>query len=175
MLPDLPDACDVAVVGAGPAGLGAATALRAAGVERVLVIEREAAAGGTPRHCGHYPFGLREFRRLLRGPDYAARLVAAAKAAGVAILTSVTVLGVEAGPVLSLGTEAGVRRLAARRVVLATGVRETSRAARLIGGTKPGGVLSTGALQGLVYLNGQAPFRRPVILGTELVSPSRRS
>jgi hypothetical protein len=55
-------------------------------------------------------------------------------------------------------------------VLVATGVREKSRAARLIGGTKPGGVHSTGALQGLVYLDGIRPFRRPVILGTELVS-----
>ena len=44
------------------------------------------------------------------------------------------------------------------------------RAARLIGGEKPGGVLSTGALQGMVYLKGQRPFSRPVVLGTELVS-----
>ena len=39
----------------------------------------------------------------------------------------------------------------------------------MIGGTKPGGVLSTAALQGLVYLEGIRPFRRPVVLGTELV------
>jgi thioredoxin reductase len=164
MSPDLPEACDVAVVGAGPAGLGAATALREAGVGRIVVLEREPLAGGMPRHCGHYPFGLREFRRLLRGPDYAARLVAAAEATGVAVA------GLAPGPELTLATETGVRRIAARRVVLATGVREASRAARLIGGTRPGGVLSTGALQGLVYLNGQVPFRRPVILGSELVA-----
>jgi hypothetical protein len=57
-------------------------------------------------------------------------------------------------------------------VLLATGVRETTRAGRLIGGTKPAGVMNTGALQGLVYLAGQVPFRRPVILGSELVSYS---
>jgi len=63
-----------------------------------------------------------------------------------------------------------VAELTARAVLLATGARETPRAARLIGGTKPGGILNTGALQGLVYLGGQRPFRRPVILGTELVA-----
>jgi hypothetical protein len=55
-------------------------------------------------------------------------------------------------------------------VLLATGVRETSRAARLISGARPLGVVSTGALQSMVYLNGKRPFRRPVILGSELVS-----
>src|SRR3546814_18156336 len=55
-------------------------------------------------------------------------------------------------------------------LLLATGVRETSRAARLIGGARPLGVVTTGALQSLVYLAGRRLFERPVILGTELVS-----
>ena len=64
----------------------------------------------------------------------------------------------------------GPFRLNARAVLLATGTRESSRVQRMIGGQKPGGIIPTGALQGLVHLNHQIPFRRPVVLGTELVS-----
>ena len=167
---DLPTEVDIAVVGGGPAGLGAATELRARGIGSVLVLDREPTAGGIPRHCGHFPFGLREFRRVLRGPDYAARLVTAALGQGVTIRTDLTVTALQEGPRLAVTSTEGVREISARLVLLATGVRETSRAARLIGGTKPGGVLSTGALQGLVYLQGLRPFRRPVMVGTELVS-----
>jgi thioredoxin reductase len=162
--------CDVAIVGGGPAGLSAAVELKRLGVGSVVVIERGRAAGGIPRHCGHSPFGMREFRRLLGGPEYAERLVARAVAAGVEIQTLTSVVSLAPGPHLVLSQPSGVSSLSARRVLIATGVREKSRAARLIGGTKPGGVLSTGALQGLVYMGGLAPFRRPVILGTELVS-----
>lgn len=169
-IPSLPERADVIVVGGGPAGLSAAFALRKAGVEHVLVLDREEAAGGIPRHCGHYPFGMREFHRLLRGPDYASRLVAAAAAAGVEIRTGVDVVALLDGPRLRVTSCEGMAELSARAVILATGVRETPRAARLIGGTKPGGVLNTGALQGLVYLRGMRPFRRPLILGTELVA-----
>jgi thioredoxin reductase len=160
---------EVLVVGSGPAGLAAATELARLG-RRVTVLEREAEAGGIPRHCGHFPYGMREFHRLLRGPDYAARLRAAALAAGVTIRTRSTVTALLQGGHVEITDDTGPSTLSARAVLLATGVRETSRAARLIGGEKPGGVLSTGALQGIVYLNHQRPFRRPVILGTELVA-----
>ena len=91
------ETADVVIVGAGPAGLAAAAELRRLGVPRVVVLEREAAAGGIPRHCGHYPFGMREFHRVLRGPDYAARLVALATAAGVEIRTRTSVTALHPG------------------------------------------------------------------------------
>lgn len=162
---------DVVVVGAGPAGLAAAIALRRDSRLHVVVLEREATAGGIPRHCGHYPFGLREYRRLLRGPDYAARLVAEARSAGVEIRCSTAVSALQRGPVLEASDDAlGLHYWQARAVLLATGVRETSRAARWIGGTKPAGVVSTAALQSAVYLHRHRPFLKPVVLGTELVS-----
>lgn len=161
---------DVVVVGGGPAGLAAATELRRLGVGRVIVVDREGEAGGIPRHCGHYPFGMREFHRLLKGPDYAARLVARAVDAGVEIRRRTTVTRLDAGGRLSVTSDEGLGTLAGRAVVLATGVRETSRSGRLIGGEKPGGVLSTGALQGLVYLENRKPFQRPAIVGSELVA-----
>jgi len=163
-------ATDILIVGAGPAGLAAATEL--APHFRVLVLERERHPGGIPRHCGHYPFGIREFHRLMKGPDYARALVERALKAGVEIRTGIDVIALHPGPEISATSDEGVVRITAKRVLLATGVRESSRAQRLLGGTKPGGVLPTGALQGMVYIEGRRPFHRPVILGTELVSLS---
>jgi thioredoxin reductase len=164
---------DVVVVGSGPAGLGAALALKARGVTGVVVLEREAAAGGVPRHCGHPPYGWREFGRVMAGPDYARRLVARAVDAGIAIRTRTTVTRLHPHGVLELASSDGVERLRARRVILATGVRETPRPPRLVGGDRPpAGVLNTGALQAYVHLEGLVPFRRPVVVGTELVAMS---
>jgi thioredoxin reductase len=162
--------CDVAIVGGGPAGLSAAMALRDAGVERVIVLEREAQAGGIPRHCGHPPFGLREFGRILSGPRYANRLVAAAEQAGIDIRRHHTVVALHPGGRLDLATPDGRAALQARRVILATGVRETPRSARFIGGDRPQGVVNTGALQAYTYLEHLRPFTRPVIIGSELVA-----
>ena len=160
----------VLVVGRGPGGSRRGRRSGAVTGAEVPLVERQAEAGGVPRLCGHSPFGMREFHRVLRGPDYAARLVKTALAAGVTLRTSTTVTALQSGGVVEVTSDAGPETLRAKAVLLATGVRETSRAARLIGGEKPGGVMSTGALQGIVYLNHERPFRQPVILGTELVA-----
>ena len=70
---------DVVIIGAGPAGLAAAIRLRELGINDVVVLEREVEAGGIPRHCGHFGFGWESHRRLMTGPNYSARLRAAAK------------------------------------------------------------------------------------------------
>ena len=76
---------DVAIIGGGPAGLSAAIELKRLGVNQVIVLERNTQAGGNPRHCGHSPFGMREFKRIYFGPRYAKALADQAIKSGVTI------------------------------------------------------------------------------------------
>jgi len=161
---------DVVIVGAGPTGLAAAVRLKKLGIDDLVVLERETEAGGIPRHCGHTGFGLREFGRLMTGPAFARRAARDAEAAGVELRLGTAVTALAAGGTLDVATPQGPARLRARRVLLATGVRETPRPPRLVSGTRPWGVMTTGALQQLVYLKGLRPFARAVIVGSELVS-----
>ena len=160
---------DVLIIGGGPAGLAAAAELGRAGLS-VMLVERAAETGGVPRDCAHSPFGMREFRRILGGAAYARRLTAQALAAGAVIRTATTVTAIAPGPVVTLSSDSGVEVLRPTRVLLATGTREATRAQRLAGGTKPAGVMTTGALQALAGLPGTLPFSRPLIVGTELVA-----
>ncbi|MFD6227966.1 NAD(P)/FAD-dependent oxidoreductase [Streptomyces sp. NPDC060232] len=160
---------DVLVVGAGPAGLALAARLAQAGAGRVEVLEREQYAGGMPLHLHHGGFG-RPPRPWLHGPAYAQRSVRAAVAAGAAVRTGVTATG-WAGP-LSLETTspAGLERITARAVVLATGARERPRSARLVPGSRPQGVLTTGELLRSVHEHGLPVGRRAVVVGAEPVA-----
>jgi thioredoxin reductase len=163
---------DVAIIGSGPAGISAALELRKLGVRRVVILERERDAGGVPRHCAHPPYGFWEFGRIMTGPAYARRLVALAEQADVDIRTLNTVVNLLPGGILDIATPNGRAQLCPRRVLIATGVRETPRSARLISGERPLGILNTGALQAYIHLHGMLPFQRPVIVGTELVALS---
>jgi thioredoxin reductase len=160
----------VAVVGGGPAGLAAAIELRRRGVGEVVVLEREAEAGGIPRHARHQGFGLRDLRRPLSGPAYARRYAELARAAGVELATETMVTGWEAGGTLELTSPRGRSVLEPAAVVLATGCRERPRSARLVPGSRPAGVMTTGMLQQLVYLRGLPAGRRALVVGAEHVS-----
>ena len=162
--------CQVAIIGGGPSGLSAAIQLKQLGANKVLVIEREAQAGGIPRHCGHSVFGMREFHRVLSGGDYAKKLVNQATGLGVEIKLKTTVTKCEADGILTLSSDQGMSLLQAEKVIICTGNRETPRAPRLVSGTRPLGIVTTGALQSMVYLKGRRPFKRPVIVGTELIA-----
>ncbi|WP_282088429.1 NAD(P)/FAD-dependent oxidoreductase [Streptomyces tendae] len=158
---------DVLVVGAGPAGLAAASLLATAGA-RVEVLEREQAPGGVPRHCAHRGFGNRP--HALTGPAYARLLADAAVHAGADLRTGVTALDWAGPRALTTVGPQGAGTLDARAVVLATGARERPRAARLVPGTRPAGVYTTGELQQAVHLYGQHIGSRAVIVGAEDVS-----
>ena len=162
---------DVAVVGGGPAGLAAAVELRRRGVDSVLVLEREAEAGGIPRHCAHTGFGLRDLHRVYSGPDYARARVRAAQAAGVDLRTSATVTGWAGERRLVVTSPRGLSAVRADAVVLATGCRERPRPARLVPGDRPAGVFTTGQLQRLLHPSPVGPVgSRAVIVGAEHVS-----
>lgn len=161
---------EVAIVGAGPAGLTLAERLAVQGL-RVLVLDRDTEPGGVPRHSDHPGYGMRDLRRFLRGPAYANLLAKRAELAGVKIQTQATVTSLD-DLTLQITAPSGRRQVTARAVVLATGCREAPRPARLIPGSRPSGVLTTGWLQRAVHLEHQQIGSRAVIIGAEHVSYS---
>lgn len=159
--------CDVAVIGAGPAGLAAAIAAKKQGASKVIIIERDSALGGILQQCIHPGFGLTYFKQELTGPEYANKFVAEAKALGVEVLLNTMVLEVhEQGHAICVNSESGIIKVSANSMILAMGCRERTRGAIQIPGTRPAGVYTAGAAQRLINRQNRMVGKEVVILGS---------
>jgi len=138
------------------------------------VADREAEAGGIPRHSWHTGYGLRDLHRVMTGPAYARALAEAAAAAGAEVRLGTTVTCCGPGPSSGFGvtmtSARGIETVGAQVVLLATGCRERPRTARLIPGDRPAGVMTTGELQQRVYLGHERLPGRALVVGAEHVS-----
>ena len=157
----------LAIIGGGPAGLSAAIAARKAGVEDILLIERDRELGGILNQCIHAGFGLHTFGRELTGPEYAGEYVRQFRELNIPCLSGAMVLNLSPDRVLTVtGRETGLVQIQAQAIILAMGCRERPRGALNIPGTRPAGIYSAGAAQRLVNVEGLMPGRDVVILGS---------
>lgn len=163
---------DVIIIGGGPSGVAAAIAMRNAGVGKITLLERERYLGGATRHCSHSPFGMLEFGRIYLGAAYGRSLEREIAKYDIDVRYGHSVARLGEDGALLVSNPDGLQTLSAKRVLVTTGVRETTRAARLVTGDRPVGVVTTGTLQSYVAFHKMMPFKRPVIVGSELVTLS---
>ncbi len=159
---------DVAVIGAGPAGLAAALAAYGQGAS-VLLIEREARLGGILKQCIHDGFGLVRFGEKLSGPEYAHRFIERLPQTDIDVETLTYVTKIEkrsGGFSITFVNRDGISETECKSIVLACGCRE--RTSRQIGvhGRHCAGVFTAGAAQYYTNILGKMPTKRCVILGS---------
>ena len=158
--------CDIAIIGAGPAGLAAAVAAHEAGVKDILVIERDSEPGGILNQCIHNGFGLHRFDVELTGPEYAGRYEDMLIGTGVKIQLGTMVIGIENRVISCVSKENGYEEISAGAIVLAMGCRERNRGPIFVPGDRGSGVFSAGSAQRYLNIEGYLVGRRVVILGS---------
>lgn len=150
---------EVAVVGAGPAGLSAALAAAQAGVQVTLIDTYRQPGGQYYRQPAAELETLHPDSHQREGKD----LWSKASGAGIELLAQTTVWGAFEGNQLALYGPESPPSLQAQAIILATGAYE--RIAAFPGWTLPG-VMTTGAAQTLLKEQRILPGRRVVLAGT---------
>jgi len=155
---------DVAIVGAGAAGLAAATECARAGLATVVFDEQPAPGGQIYRAITTTPLTNRD----LLGPDFwhGEGLVREFERAGATWVPGATVWAVtrsDNGFEIGLSSDGAARLIETRQVILATGALE--RPMPIPGWTLPG-VMTAGAAQILLKASGLVPEGRIVLAGT---------
>ncbi|MGT2475843.1 FAD-dependent oxidoreductase [Paraburkholderia terrae] len=154
------EAVDVVVVGAGPAGMSAATRAARAGLSVVLLDEQDAVGGQIYRAIGRADARRKE----ILGPDYAAgaSIADAFARSGARHVAHASVWQVTRERSVHYLKDGKVGSFDAQRVILATGALE--RPFPIPGWTLPG-VLTAGAAQILLKSAGEVPAEPPVLAG----------
>ena len=158
------------IIGSGPAGLVCALTCCQNGLEPrdILIIERESEIGGTLNQCIHLGFGQSYLDEVVTGTELASRLSEGIRQLEIEYITDSTVLSVDKSKrIVVVSPKYGYCTIKAEAIVLAMGCREKAKSAMQIGGTRPAGVYSAGAVQRFVNIDGYLPGKRAVILGSD--------
>lgn len=136
------------------------------GLDRVLLLERLPRLGGILNQCIHEGFGLHYFKQELTGPGYVTNYRRLLEQTDVDVLTSCSVGQITNDLQVSYTCREGQFRVAANRLVLATGCRERTREMLTIPGTRPAGVYTAGLAQEMINIYGVMPGKQVVIIGS---------
>jgi len=152
---------ELAVVGAGPAGLSAAIEAAKNGV-KVLLCDENQKAGGQLFKQIHKFFGSRAHQAGVRGIDIGTNLLKQVEESGVEVLLEAVVWGIFANNTICIVHKGRNMMVSAKKLLLATGAMENVLA---FPGWTLSGVMGAGAIQTMINVHRVLPGKKVIMVG----------
>ena len=153
---------DIAVIGAGPAGLSAAYQAAAAGAKVTLIDENKRPGGQLFKQI-HKFFGSREHHAGVRGYLIGEELLTQVKESGADVMLDSLVYGLLPDKSVGVIHEGLNYSVKAKKIIIASGAKENYMA--FPGSTLPG-VMGAGAAQTMINVNRVLPGKRILMVGS---------
>lgn len=153
---------DVAVIGAGPAGLSAALEAARAGA-RVTLIDENKRPGGQLFKQIHKFFGSKEHHAGVRGYRIGEELLEEVRKSGAQVMLDSLVYGLLPDKSMGMIHEGQNYSVKAKKIIIASGAKENYMA--FPGSTLPG-VMGAGAAQTMINVNRVLPGKRILMVGS---------
>lgn len=153
---------EIAIVGAGPAGLCAAIEASKLGA-KVMLIDENALPGGQLFKQIHKFFGSREHKAGVRGYEIGRQLLEELEQSQADVMLSSTAYGIFRGRTIGVVQNGEHYAIQAEKIILAAGGKENYM--DFPGSTLPG-VMGAGAAQTMINVNRVLPGKHVVMLGS---------
>ena len=153
---------EIAIVGAGPAGLSAAIEARSHGAEVILIDENQKPGGQLFKQI-HKFFGSQEHQAGVRGYVIGERLLKDCQRLNVEVMLETVVWGIFEDKRLGVANKDGNQIIKAEKIIFATGASENPLA--FSGWTLPG-VMGAGAVQTMMNVHRVLPGKQALMVGS---------
>lgn len=158
--------CELVIIGAGAAGMAAASGAYDNGIRDIILIEKENETGGILNQCIHNGFGLHTFNEELSGPGYAEKYYERIADKGIEFLFGTQVIRIDEDKTVEFVNEDGYDSIKAKAIIMATGSKERTGASINLLGDRAVGVYTAGAAQKYLNMHGVLVGKRVFILGS---------
>lgn len=154
--------CELAIIGAGPAGMEAALMAKEAGVKSVILFDDKEYLGGQLKLQTHTFFGNNELGASVRGYEIANQLQKEIEGSDIDIRLGSTIVGLYPHNMLGFRDEDKLNFIMANKIICATGASE--KFLPFPGNTLPG-VMGAGGAQTFMNVYGVKPGKKVLIVG----------
>ena len=112
---------DVAVIGAGPAGMAAAIKLSKINIRNIMIFERKDRLGGILDQCIHSGFGIDYYNEELTGPEYSKKMIDEFIEWKIPYQLNSMVINIQKDKVLTVSSkEKGIQQFRSKAIIIST-------------------------------------------------------